>query len=130
MTASAPMMAARKPVILCVDDEEKPLLLRKIVLQKAGYEVLIARSGTEALQVAASHDLDLVLSDYLMPTMTGVELAAQVKAQHPSLPVLLFSGANEIPVDSEVADGFLSKIEGPDALCRRVSAFLAARNAR
>jgi CheY-like chemotaxis protein len=118
------MSSPRKPVILCVDDEENPLLLRKFVLQKAGYEVLTAQSGKEALVVVESRDLDLVLTDYLMPNMSGAELAAQVKSQKPELPVVLLSGVNEIPTGSYIADGFLSKIEGPGALCEQLAGFL------
>jgi CheY-like chemotaxis protein len=122
--STSPMTNLRKPVILCVDDEETPLLLRKFVLQKAGYQVLTAHSGKDALGIVRSRDVDLILSDYLMPNMTGAELAIQVKAHNPNLRVVLISGLNELPMDSTVADGFLSKVEGPDALCSRISTFL------
>lgn len=123
-------MSQRKLIILCVDDEENPLVLRKFVLQKAGYEVLTARSGKEALRVAGSQALDLILSDHLMPGMTGVELAEQVKAQHPKLPIVLISGVNDIPPGATTADAFLSKVEGPDILCERIAAILARGNGR
>lgn len=121
-------MAQRKPIILCVDDEENPLVLRKLVLQRAGYEVVTANSGREALRLAASQNVDLVLSDHLMPGMTGAELAQQLKATHPDLPVLLISGVNEIPPGSNIADVFLSKVEGPDVLCKHVAAVLNSIN--
>jgi CheY-like chemotaxis protein len=120
-------MGERKPIILCVDDEESPLVLRKLVLQRAGYEVLTANSGTEALRLALAHRVDLVLSDHLMPGMTGTELAQQLKALNPELPILLISGVNEIPPGSNVADIFLSKVEGPDVLCRQVADVLNSR---
>jgi CheY-like chemotaxis protein len=117
-------MAERKPIILCVDDEENPLVLRKLVLQRAGYEVLTAKSGKEALRLTASQSVDLVVSDHLMPGMTGAELAQQLKAINPDLPILLISGVNEIPPGSNIADVFLSKVEGPDVLCKQVAAVL------
>ena len=117
-------MNQRKAVILCVDDEENPLVLRKFVLQKAGYEVLTARSGNEALTLTKSKDVDLVLSDHLMPGMNGVELARQVKARHPKLPVVLISGVNDIPPGASTADAFVSKVEGPDILCQRIASIL------
>lgn len=113
-----------KVVILCVDDEENPLVLRKFVLQKAGYEVVTARSGKEALSVTGSRSVDLVLSDHLMPEMNGVELAQHVKARHPRLPVVLISGVNDIPVGANTADAFVSKVEGPDILCQRIAEIL------
>jgi len=117
-------MDQRRAVILCVDDEENPLVLRKLVLQKAGYEVLTARSAKEALDLTASRSVDLVLSDHLMPGMNGTELAQKIKAQHPDLPVILISGVNELPAGSAHANAFVSKIEGPDALCKEVAAIL------
>jgi CheY-like chemotaxis protein len=117
-------MGERRTIILCVDDEEIPLVLRRLVLQKAGYEVLSAHSGSEALEITRSQTVDLVLSDHLMPGMTGVELAGQVKAGYPDLPFVLISGVNEIPAGAALADAFLSKLIGPDMLCRELSAIL------
>ena len=114
----------RRPVILCVDDEENPLVLRKLVLEKAGYEVLTAQSAKQAWEVICSSPVDLVLSDHLMPAMTGAELAKQVKAQFPNLPVVLLSGVNEIPAGYDCADAFLSKAEGPEHMCKQVAAVL------
>ena len=113
--------------ILCVDDEENPLVLRKLLLQKAGYEVLTARSAKEAIEMARSNHVDLVLSDYLMPGTTGAELAQQVKSQFPNLPVVLLSGVNEIPSGADFADAFLSKVEGPERLCQEIATVLQDR---
>ena len=117
-------MGEHKAVILCVDDEQNPLTLRKLVLQKAGYEVLTASSGKEALELVTSRKVDLVLSDHLMPGMHGTELAQQLKAENPQLPVILISGVNELPTGSSIANAFVSKIEGPDALCKEVADIL------
>jgi CheY-like chemotaxis protein len=117
-------MKERRRVILCVDDENNPLVLRKLVLEKAGYEVITARSGREALEVAASLALDLVLSDHLMPGMSGAELAQHIKTSYPNLPVVLISGVNDIPPGASVADAFVSKVEGPDVLGRQIAAVL------
>jgi CheY-like chemotaxis protein len=119
-----------KAVILCVDDEEIPLRLRRLVLEKAGYDVVTAGSAKEAREIVASRHVDLVLSDYLMPTCTGVELAREIKALLPGLPVILHSGVNEIPSDAGCADLFLSKVVGPTILCERVDAVLADARAR
>jgi CheY-like chemotaxis protein len=118
----------RSAVILCVDDEENPLILRKLVLEKAGYEVVTANSGRRALEVLESQPIDLVLSDLLMPGMTGTELSRQIKSRYPKLPVVLVSGVNEIPPDASYADLFISKVEGPVSLCENISAVLAQHN--
>ena len=114
-------MSDSKPVILCVDDEPNSLVLRKLVLQKAGYEVVTANSAMAALDVLASTQVDLVLSDQLMPGLTGTELARQIKNRWPSLPVILISGVNEIPADAEIADLFMSKVEGPVMMCQNIN---------
>jgi len=114
-----------KVVILCVDDEENPLILRKLVLQKAGYDVVTANSGRKALEVLQSQPIDLVLSDLLMPGMTGTELARRIKDLHPKLPVVLVSGVNEIPPEASCADLFISKVEGPAIMCTKIAAILA-----
>ena len=121
-------MGQRSAVILCVDDEENPLILRKLVLEKAGYQVVTANSGRRALEVLESQPIDLVLSDLLMPGMIGTELSRQIKSRYPKLPVVLVSGVNEIPPDASYADLFISKVEGPVSLCENISAVLAQHN--
>ncbi len=123
-------MAEEKAVILCVDDEEVPLLLRRLVLEKAGYKVITARSALEARDILTTQHVDLVLSDHLMPVFTGGELAREIKAIAPGLPVILHSGVNEVPNDASYADLFLSKVVGPTVLCEKVSAVLAEAKAR
>ena len=115
----------KKELILCVDDEENQLAVRKLVLESKGYAVLTAASGQQALGLLAQHPVDLVLSDHLMPGLTGAELARQIKAQMPELPVILISAVNEIPADAANADLFMSKLDGPIAMCENIAAMLA-----
>ena len=110
--------------ILCVDDEENQLAVRKLVLEWEGYVVLTASSGQQALNLLALHRIDLVLSDHLMPGMVGTELARQIKARNPELPVILISAVNEIPAGADYADLFMSKLDGPAAMCQNISALL------
>ncbi len=117
-------MAETKPVILCVDDEPNSLVLRKLVLEKAGYAVLTASSVAQALEVFSSQPVDLVLSDHLMPGRTGAELAREIKTISSEIPVLLISGVNEVPTDADSADMFISKVEGPIAMCEKVASLL------
>jgi CheY-like chemotaxis protein len=82
--------------------------------------VVTASSGAGALDILQTTRVDLVISDHLMPEMTGAELASQVKRTHPTLPFMLLSGVNEIPDGADMADEFLSKLEGPEAMINRV----------
>jgi CheY-like chemotaxis protein len=97
------------------------LVLRKLVLQRAGYEVVTAGSALLALDVLESNEVDLVLSDQLMPGQTGTELARQIKNKWPALPVILISGVNEIPADADIADLFMSKVDGPVIMCQNIN---------
>jgi CheY-like chemotaxis protein len=119
-------LVANNEVILCVDDEETSLSLRKPVLEKAGYEVVTAASATEALEVLSSRKVDLLLTDYLMPGLTGTELARAAKNICPGLPVILLSGVTELPADMDHVDLFVSKVEGPQCMCEKVAAVLSA----
>ena len=116
----------KNEVILCVDDEETSLLLRKPVLEQAGYEVMVAASAMQALEVLSSRKIDLLLTDYLMPGQTGTELARAAKNICPELPVILLSGVTELPVGMENVDLFVSKVEGPQSMCEKVAAVLSA----
>lgn len=115
--------------ILCVDDEQIPLALRKLVLEKAGFQVVTAGSAAEALEALRTRTFDLVLSDLLMPVMNGAELTRIIKEQNPGLPVVIVSGVNEIPPEAEIADLFISKLSGPENLQAQVANVLAARAA-
>jgi DNA-binding NtrC family response regulator len=112
-----------------VDDEKNALTLRKLVLESAGYQVLTANSVAEALRVISSTTVNLVLSDQLMPGGSGTDLARQIKTKWPALPVIIISGVNELPPDATNADLFMSKIEGPAAMCEKIASVLGRSQA-
>lgn len=118
-------MVSSNITILCVDDEETPRILRKLILQKQGYQVVTAASGVEALELLDGANINLVLSDLMMPGMSGTELTKSVKAMQPTMPVILISGVNEIPADASYADRFISKVGGPELLFQTVIEVLA-----
>lgn len=117
-------MAADSITILVVDDEKIPRELRSLILRKQGYQVVAAGSGKEALEMLAGGGFHLVLSDQVMPGMSGTELTKAIKAAQPAMPVILISGVNEIPLDAGYADSFVSKVGGPDLLFSTVAAVL------
>jgi CheY-like chemotaxis protein len=126
--ASTAKSVQSKAVILCVDDEANSLFLRKLVLQKAGYQVVTATSAKQALEILSTDRIDLVLTDQLMPSQSGTELARNIKATRPKLPVIVLSGVNELPPDASFADLFMSKVEGPVVLCQKISEVLSTRS--
>ena len=87
--------AARSPkMVLVVDDEEAIRTLIGRTLRKAGYKLIEASSGAEALLLMEDigDSVGLLLSDVVMPRMSGTDLVARVRARHPTLPILLMSG--------------------------------------
>ncbi|MDQ6677772.1 MAG: response regulator [Acidobacteriota bacterium] len=78
--------------ILVTDDEPLVLSLTTKILRKHGYKVYVARNGEEALLLHVSEQVDLVLTDVIMPHMTGPELVHELKRKKPDLRCLYMSG--------------------------------------
>src|SRR3981081_4138951 len=78
-----------KKTILCVDDNEQSLSIRKILLETRGYRVLAFSSGAEALERFKRGGVDLVLTDLIMPGFDGTKLIEEVKALSPETPTIL-----------------------------------------
>jgi PAS domain S-box-containing protein len=102
--------------ILMVEDEDDLRQITARVLTRAGYHVLAATGGTEAIHLAQTHPgpIHLLLTDVIMPRMMGNEVAAKVKLRRPGIPVLYMSGYAE-PVLTEngtLPDG-VSLVEKP-----------------
>ena len=84
----------RFPVALIVDDNAAMRGLLARLLTREGYRVLQAADGVEAMDVirAAGAHVDIVIADVLMPEMSGDELARQLRAERPDLPIVFVSG--------------------------------------
>jgi two-component system, OmpR family, response regulator CpxR len=98
-----------KKTILCVDDNEQALSIRKILLETRGYRVIACNNGEAALQAFRSGGADLVLTDLIMPGVDGSRLIQEVKALSPQTPTVLLSGRVKIYERDNVADVFLPK---------------------
>ena len=101
-------MRPRK-TILCVDDNEQALSVRKFMLETRGYRVLTAHTSAEALELFGSSSIDLVLSDLLMPQMDGNELVRRIKELSPDVPTIILSGSVKNFERASSADAFLPK---------------------
>ena len=85
-------------MILCIDDEATGLLVRKMVLQSEGYEVLTALSGPEGLKLFAANPIvEAVVLDYSMPGMNGDQVAAELKRLNPEIKILLLTAYVDLP---------------------------------
>ncbi|WP_179233421.1 response regulator [Burkholderia sp. AU16741] len=96
--------------ILLAEDDEATLHAFSLLLEHAGYQVILARNGQEALAKILEIAVDLVITDWSMPDMDGVTLCRALRT-HPTfsrLPIVLMS-ANQTPSDEGLWDAFLQK---------------------
>jgi two-component system, OmpR family, response regulator CpxR len=98
-----------KKTILCVDDNEQALSVRKFMLETRGYRVLTAVGSEKALEIFREGGIDLVLSDLIMPYMDGNELIRRMKELAPEVPAILISGSVKAFDRANRADAFLPK---------------------
>ena len=107
--AAPPPPPAQEPVpqdasgktVLVVEDEDVVRGLVRQVLQGAGFEVLVARDGEEAFALAAKHHVDVLLSDLVLPKLSGQEVVERLRASHPELKVVYMSGYAETGIFSD-----------------------------
>ena len=78
--------------ILLVDDNVSGSTARKTVLEELGHKIHVASSGADALEQFSQHKFDLVVTDYKMPRMDGLELIARLRKQQPEIRIVLVSG--------------------------------------
>ncbi len=98
-----------KKTILCVDDNEQALSIRKIMLETRGYRVLACNSGELALEAFRRGGVDLVLTDLIMPGVDGSRLIEEIKNLSPQTPAILISGRTKVYERDTLADVFLPK---------------------
>jgi two-component system, OmpR family, response regulator CpxR len=117
-----------KKTILCVDDNEQSLSIRKILLETRGYRVIACNNGEQALQAFQNGGVDLVLTDLMMPGIDGSRLIEEVKRLSPQTPALLFSGRVKIYERDTLADLFLPKgMYEPAELLERIRLLLVRK---
>jgi CheY-like chemotaxis protein len=116
--------------ILLVEDEATILRLASRILRRRGYTVLEAETGEEAVRVAAEHGgrIDVLLTDLIMPGLSGAEVARRIMTAHPAVQVVYMSGYGAEDL-AEHGVGhpahFLGKPFTPDALIAKIQEVLA-----
>jgi two-component system, OmpR family, response regulator CpxR len=117
-----------KRTILCVDDNEQSLSIRKVMLETRGYRVVSCTSGQEALERFGKGGIDLVLTDLLMPGVDGNQLIDEIKTASPHTPAILISGKVKLYERETRADVFLAKgTYAPAELLERVRMLLVRK---
>ena len=122
-----PLMKPKK-TILCVDDNEQALSIRKILLETRGYRVVACNSGQQALEAFRRGGIDLVVTDLVMPGVDGSHLIQEIKELSPQTPAVLISGRVKIYERDTQADLFLPKgMYEPAELLERIRLLLVRK---
>ena len=123
--AQAAQKVNRSAVILFVDDDPLIAMSTTEMLEDLGHRVIGVHSGPHALDILRSEQpIDLMMTDHVMPGMTGIELAAASRQVRPSLPILLATGYAELPEGSQLDLPRLAKPYHQDQLRDRLDQLL------
>jgi DNA-binding NtrC family response regulator len=114
-------------MILVVEDDGPSGRAIALALKTAGHEVMSAGDGTEALELLSMHDFELVITDLLMPNLSGQNLINTIRLKWPHMPIILTSGYLSQDLGKAIIDGtaaFLQKPFTPTALLMTVERLL------
>lgn len=118
----------RQREILCIDDDEQSLQVRKILLETFDFQVTTAATAKEGLRYFRSHNVDAVVLDYEMPEMNGGQVARKMKSMRADVPVLMLSALPWLPNDAprECIDVFVTKGGPTAALVHQIEQMMVA----
>jgi two-component system, cell cycle sensor histidine kinase and response regulator CckA len=121
-----PLPKGAPKTILLVEDNDGIRMLVQHILEEGGFEVLVASDAAAALQIEGNFPrvIDLLLSDVMMPGISGPELAKKLKALRPEMRVMLMSGYSEGMLILNYGWYFIQKPFVPTALIGRVNHLL------
>jgi CheY-like chemotaxis protein len=112
-------------LVLCVDDEQVGLKIRKILLERAGYRVLTAPDGPSGLAIFSTEPIEAVVLDYSMPGMHGGEVAGRMRQLKPRVPILLLSAYMGLSSEvTSLVDLYMTKGEGAPVLLEKLGSLL------
>ena len=126
------MTLASGPVsILFVEDEPGISSVFAMLLELEGYRVAVAADGLEGLEHLRREKPDLVITDYMMPRMNGMEMIRHIRAEHDhdQVPILLISAAPPPFAAEAMPDAFLQKPMGSDRLLAAIADLLTEHSA-
>jgi two-component system, OmpR family, response regulator CpxR len=96
-----------RPLVLCIDDDELALTIRKKVLETDGYKVIAVTDADEGLKIFREAPVCCTIADHLLKGKTGTETAKEMKKLKPNVPIILLSGS--VPEKLENIDVYINK---------------------
>lgn len=117
--------------ILCIDDDLTGLRVRKLLLESVGFNVNIATSGREGIELFKQHDFDAVVLDYYMPGMDGGAVAIELKRLRRDTPIIMLSAYVALPDEVlEHVELFVQKGQQPEVFLGKIEQLLGASSNR
>ncbi|MBK5193638.1 MAG: response regulator transcription factor [Flavobacteriaceae bacterium] len=114
--------------ILVIEDNPMVIKSLEFKLTKDGHEVLIAKDGREAMKLLKESNFDLILTDLMLPFVTGKELISYIKKNSPKTPIIVLSTSTQENIIMDAfnmgVDDFITKPFSPNELSLRVKRFL------
>lgn len=119
--------ARSQPVILSVDDEPDNLTPLRLFLSAEGFEVVAASNAAEALQLIEEHCPDLIITDFAMPGISGLEFCRilRERGEAREIPIILYSGRDLREADPDLFDRFVLKPAELDVFARAIRDLLS-----
>ena len=115
----------QRNVVLCIDNGASGLAIRKLMLEEAGYEVATCCNGNQGLELFFTRPVHIVLLDYALPGLNGMEIAKLMREAKPEVPIIMLSGYPDPPPGSlAVVDSYVVKGGRPAFLLSRVRQLL------
>jgi twitching motility two-component system response regulator PilH len=120
------------PSILCVDDEPTQLILLKFAFERAGFTVLSANDGQEAVELTTQHRPDIILMDLMMPVKDGYQATVEIKADSnlAHIPIVLYTAYDQEVLAEQAkqagAAEIIRKTTPPKALVAKINELLAS----
>jgi CheY-like chemotaxis protein len=112
--------------VLCIDDDEVGLLVRKMTLEAAGFKVSTANGGKKGLELLTGSQFDLILLDHSMPEMNGGEVAEEISLRCPGVPIVLLSAYVTLPEeDVRRVDAYITKGDSTETLLAVIGQLIA-----
>lgn len=103
-----------KPLVLAIDDESSIRDLMKYVFEPHGIEIITAENGKSAITILENNPVDVIITDLLMPSMTGFALIREMKKRKSVIPIIIITAySNTEMVKEIIAEGVFRLIEKP-----------------
>lgn len=115
--------------ILVIEDNPMVVKSLEFKLKKDGYEVVVAEDGRTAMKLLSEDHFDLILTDLMLPFISGNEIIEFIKTEYPNIPVIVLSTSTQEDIITEAftlgVDDFITKPFSPNELSLRVKRTLA-----